>query len=108
MGNENRFDIEISLCDSIIVCSIEIFLIVLENCNDDTICNEALCLLERILIMNGEINEPYQWLTDSTSFFQTKYEKLKYLDINRFKLIFIGKIVTLIIRMKIIIMMMMR
>ncbi len=52
--NDNTFDIEISLCDSIIVCSMEIFLIVLEHCNNDEMCSQILYLMEKILIMNGE------------------------------------------------------
>eukprot|EP01083_Nonionella_stella_P067159 177415_1 len=75
-GKPDTFDIEVSLCDSILVCCIEIFLIVLEQCANHKLWSQSLFLLEKILIMNGEINEPFQWLAQNKSYFNDKYKQL--------------------------------
>ena len=77
--NQTSFDIEVSLCDSILVCCVEIYLIVLENCNnDEQICTDHLGLLEKLLIIGPEIRQPYDWLNCNVTHLKQKYLKLKY------------------------------
>ena len=78
--NISTFDIEVSLCDCILVCCIEIYLIILENCkhDDEQIFTDTIALLEKLLIIGSEIRQPYDWLTCNISQLKQKWKKLKY------------------------------
>lgn len=73
----NAMDIEIALCDSILVCSVEMFLIVLEHCTDHKLIGKALHSLEKLLAVPSDMI-PQQWFAANAQFFESKYRTLHY------------------------------